>query len=182
MDQPTLPAAWSRQQNQSNSAASTSAAHLSASWSGYDQCVTGSMLFLIPGRKSFSCRQSSKYFWRWGRAEEITIHTICLPARRLYTNYQHSGYLCGSFGIFQVRNRRIISCAFASYHDDQSWVPLRRIQNNHCTFIPGANQNRACTSLTDCPQRFVFLRNPTLPCCDHYYLLERHRKSVRTTA
>jgi hypothetical protein len=121
---PTATSAWSRQQNQYNSAASTSAGNLSASWSGYDQYITGSMLFLIPGCKSsqFSCRQSSEYFWRWDRTEETEIYTICLPARRQYTNSQYRGHLCGSFGVFQVRNRRIIICAFASYHGDQSWV------------------------------------------------------------
>ena len=47
---PTAASAWSRQQNQFNPAASTSAVNFSASWSGYDQYVTG-MLFLIPGCK-----------------------------------------------------------------------------------------------------------------------------------
>jgi hypothetical protein len=47
----TAASARSRQQSQPDAAASTSAANLSASWSEYDQYVTGSTLFLIPGRK-----------------------------------------------------------------------------------------------------------------------------------
>jgi hypothetical protein len=68
--------AWSRQQSQSNAAALTSAANLSASWSGYDQSVTGSTLYLIPGRKvSTSLAGKARSIFSGG-AEQTRLRSI----------------------------------------------------------------------------------------------------------
>jgi len=73
---PTAASASSRQQNQHNSAASPSAGNPSpswvgSSWSGYDQCVTVSTLFLMTGCKVSLAGKTRSIFGGWADQKKL---------------------------------------------------------------------------------------------------------------